>query len=45
MNKQDMRAIRLQAAIIRGQIECLTSAKRTDTAIQGYESAYNLFRI
>lgn len=28
MNKQDMRAIRLQASIIRGQIECLTSAAK-----------------
>lgn len=28
MNKQDMRAIRLQASIIRGQLECLTSAAK-----------------
>lgn len=28
MNKQDRRAVRLQASIIRGQIECLTSAAK-----------------
>lgn len=28
MNKQDQRAVRLQASLIRGQIECLTSAAK-----------------
>lgn len=28
MNKHDMRAVRLQASLIRGQIECLTSAAK-----------------
>ncbi len=28
MNKQDQRAVRMQASLIRGQIECLTSAAK-----------------